>query len=76
MGVFTPGHLIKGEIYVRKNIENGPKRKIISEECLAKLSKGDVSLDIQSKPVASKANDYYVIIEDVMSESSPSTVNV
>ena len=54
----------KGEIFVRKNMLNAPKRKILSEDYLEKLSKGEISLD----PLYS--NDC-VVIEDIMAELNP-----
>ena len=56
----------KGEVYLRKNIEGGPKRKISSEECLTKIKNGDILLD----PPTTSENvpESIVIIEDVMAE--------
>ena len=53
----------KGEVFLRKNIENGPKRKILSEDYLMKLKNGDISLNA---PVHSDISDSVVIYEDIM----------
>ena len=54
----------KGEVYMRKNIEGGPKRKVSSEEVLHKIENGDISLD---PPTVTKyVTDSIVVIEDVM----------
>ena len=63
----------KGEIFIRKNIENGPKRKVLSEDFLSKISKGEISLDIPDTPVKSYIHESCVVIEDILAETTPST---
>ena len=58
----------KGEIYVRKNVENGPKRKISSENYLEKIKNGDISLDPPKTLENSEAHNSIVVIEEVMAE--------
>ena len=62
----------KGEIFIRKNIETGPKRKILSEDYLLKLTNGEISLDVPTPPVNSDAPGSVVVIEDIMAETAPS----
>ena len=62
----------KGEIFIRKNAENAPKRKILSEQYLSKLSNGDISLDISDKPVVPES---IVVIEDIMAAPSLSAAS-
>ena len=54
-GIYT--WTFKGKVFIRKNIENGPKRKVLSEEYLSKITKGDISLDIPTAPVQSDTSD-------------------
>ena len=65
----------KGEVFIRKNIENGPKRKVLSEEYLSKITKGDISLDIPTAPVQSDTSDSVVIIEEIMAQSATSAAD-
>ena len=65
----------KGEIFVRKDIENGPKRKVLNEEYLSKMSSGDISLDVSDAPVNSHVPESCVIIEDIMAEPTPSSAD-
>ena len=65
----------KGEIFVRKNIETGPKRKILSEDYLLKLTNGVISLDLPTPPVNSHAPGSIVIIEEIMAETTPSVAD-
>ena len=66
----------KGEIYVRKNTLNAPKRKVLSEEYLSKIMKGDISLDVPTFTNDVNALNSIVIYEDVMGESVPSATDV
>ena len=65
----------KGEVFIRKDAENAPKRKILSEEYLLKLSKGDISLDIPDETEVSYASQSVVIIEEVMAATSSSVAS-
>ena len=62
----------KGEIFVRKDTENGPKRKILSEDYLSKLTNGEISLDVRNESDKFHTPDSVVIIEHVMAEPTPS----
>ena len=61
----------KGEIFVRKDAQNAPKRKISSENELKRIMKGEISLDPNMTPF--NIPDSVVIYDDIMATSTADT---